>query len=33
VLYVDPDWWGSGAGQLLIELAHLELAESYDEAI
>jgi GNAT superfamily N-acetyltransferase len=33
VLYVDPDRWGSGAGQLLIEQAHLELAKSYEEAV
>jgi GNAT superfamily N-acetyltransferase len=33
VLYVDPDWWGSDAGQLLIERGHLELAAGYDEAV
>jgi GNAT superfamily N-acetyltransferase len=33
VLYVDPGWWGSDAGQLLIEQAHLELAKSYAEAV
>ena len=33
MLYVDPDWWGSDAGQLLIEQAHLELGESCDEAV
>jgi 2-amino-4-hydroxy-6-hydroxymethyldihydropteridine diphosphokinase len=32
VLYVIPAWWGSGAGQLLMDLAHDELAKTYDEA-
>jgi 2-amino-4-hydroxy-6-hydroxymethyldihydropteridine diphosphokinase len=32
VLYVRPAWWGSGAGQALIERAHVELAARYDEA-
>jgi GNAT superfamily N-acetyltransferase len=32
VIYVHPDWWGSGAGQLLIEHAHAELARTCDEA-
>jgi GNAT superfamily N-acetyltransferase len=33
VIYVHPDWWGSGAGQLLIEKAHEVLATTCDEAI
>jgi GNAT superfamily N-acetyltransferase len=33
VIYVDPDWWGSGAGQLLIDEAHEVLATTCDEAI
>ena len=33
VLYVLPEWWGSGAGQRLIEQAHRELAADYDEAV
>ncbi len=32
VLYVVPAWWGSGAGQLLMDRAHQELAKAYDEA-
>lgn len=32
VLYVEPAWWGSGAGQLLIELAVGELARRFDDA-
>ena len=32
VLYVLPEWWGSGAGQLLLDRAHEELAKTYDEA-
>lgn len=33
ILYVVPAWWGSGAGQLLLDRAHAELAEDYDEAV
>jgi 2-amino-4-hydroxy-6-hydroxymethyldihydropteridine diphosphokinase len=32
VLYVQPEWWGSGAGQRLLEKAHRELARDFDEA-
>lgn len=32
VLYVMPPWWGSGAGQRLLELAHGELAKRFDVA-
>jgi GNAT superfamily N-acetyltransferase len=32
VIYVHPDWWGSGAGRLLLERAHAELAQTCDEA-
>jgi 2-amino-4-hydroxy-6-hydroxymethyldihydropteridine diphosphokinase len=32
VLYVLAPWWGSGAGQQLLNLAHVELAKDYDEA-
>ena len=32
ILYVRPEWWGSGAGQLLLDRAHEELAADYDEA-
>jgi 2-amino-4-hydroxy-6-hydroxymethyldihydropteridine diphosphokinase len=33
VLYVLPQWWGSGAGQRLLERAHRELAAEFDEAL
>jgi GNAT superfamily N-acetyltransferase len=33
VIYVHPDWWGSGAGQLLIDQAHELLARTCDEAV
>ncbi len=33
VLYVHPAWWGTGAGQALIERAHAELAASHSEAV
>lgn len=33
ILYVHPAWWGTGAGQLLIDKAHQELAKNHDEAI
>ena len=32
VLYVVPEWWGSGAGQLLMERAHEVLSRDYDRA-
>ena len=32
VLYVAPEWWASGAGQLLMDRAHTELARDFDEA-
>lgn len=32
LLYVHPDWWGSGAGQLLIDRAHEELAGRFETA-
>jgi GNAT superfamily N-acetyltransferase len=28
VIYVHPDWWGRGAGRLLLEAAHAELART-----
>jgi RimJ/RimL family protein N-acetyltransferase len=31
-IYVHPDWWGSGAGQLLLDQAHALLAETCEEA-
>jgi 2-amino-4-hydroxy-6-hydroxymethyldihydropteridine diphosphokinase len=31
-LYVMEPWWGSGAGQALLDRAHAELAGDYDEA-
>jgi len=31
-LYVHPEWWGSGAGQLLLDEVHRALAETCDEA-
>ena len=33
VLYVHPAWWGSGAGQALLDRAHAELAATNDEAV
>ena len=33
VLYVLPEWWGSGAGQRLLERAHRELVTEFDEAM
>lgn len=33
ILYVEPESWGSGAGQRLMDRAHRELAAGYDEAI
>jgi 2-amino-4-hydroxy-6-hydroxymethyldihydropteridine diphosphokinase len=33
VLYVRPAWWGSGAGQRLMDRAHRELAADHDEAV
>lgn len=32
VLYVMPEWWGTGAGQQLMDVAHSELAERFDQA-
>ncbi len=32
LLYVHPGWWGSGAGQLLIEQAHRVLDERFETA-
>jgi 2-amino-4-hydroxy-6-hydroxymethyldihydropteridine diphosphokinase len=32
-LYVLQGWWGTGAGQRLMELAHAELARDYDHAL
>jgi 2-amino-4-hydroxy-6-hydroxymethyldihydropteridine diphosphokinase len=32
VLYVRPEWWGTGAGQQLLDRAHAELAAAFDEA-
>jgi GNAT superfamily N-acetyltransferase len=32
LLYVHPDWWGSGAGQALIERAHAVLDERFETA-
>jgi GNAT superfamily N-acetyltransferase len=32
LLYVHPDWWGSGAGQLLIEQAHRSLDDRFETA-
>jgi GNAT superfamily N-acetyltransferase len=33
ILYVLEAWWGSGAGQRLIDTAHAELARDYEEAV
>ncbi len=33
VIYVLEDWWGSGVGQALMERAHAELADEYEEGI
>jgi ribosomal protein S18 acetylase RimI-like enzyme len=33
VIYVHPNWWGTSAGQLLIERAHDVLAERFEEAV
>jgi len=32
-LYVLQGWWGSGAGQRLMDLAHAELARDFDHAL
>ena len=32
MLYVLPGWWGSAAGQLLLDRAHVELAKDHDTA-
>jgi ribosomal protein S18 acetylase RimI-like enzyme len=33
VIYVHPDWWGTQAGQLLIDRAHAVLADEFDDAV
>ena len=33
VIYVDPDRWGTSAGQLLIDRAHEVLSERFDQAV
>ncbi len=33
ILYVHPGWWGTGAGQALLDRAHEELARDHDEAV
>ena len=33
VLYVHPDWWGTGAGQRLLDRAHELLAGTCEEAV
>jgi ribosomal protein S18 acetylase RimI-like enzyme len=33
VLYVHPDHWGSGAGQLLMDRAHVDLGRDHPEAV
>jgi ribosomal protein S18 acetylase RimI-like enzyme len=33
VIYVLPDWWGSRAGQLLLDKAHEVLAQRFGEAV
>ncbi|HST15127.1 MAG TPA: GNAT family N-acetyltransferase [Gaiellaceae bacterium] len=33
VLYVHPDWWGTEAGQRLLDRAHEELAREYEQAV
>jgi 2-amino-4-hydroxy-6-hydroxymethyldihydropteridine diphosphokinase len=33
ILYVVPAWWGAGAGQALLDRAHAELAEDFDDAM
>jgi 2-amino-4-hydroxy-6-hydroxymethyldihydropteridine diphosphokinase len=32
ILYVRPEWWGSGAGQRLLDRAHAELATTFEVA-
>lgn len=32
-IYVLPGWWGSGAGQRLLDVAHAELARDFDHAL
>jgi ribosomal protein S18 acetylase RimI-like enzyme len=32
-IYVHPDYWGRGAGQMLLDQAHQTLSELFDEAI
>ena len=31
-IYVHPDYWGTGVGQALVDVAHDELAKTCDEA-
>ena len=31
-VYVLPGWWGTGAGQRLLDVAHAELARDFDQA-
>jgi GNAT superfamily N-acetyltransferase len=33
VIYVHPDWWGTGVGQRLLDQAHSLLAETCDTAV
>ena len=33
VMYVHPDWWGSGAGQVLMDRAHQQLRQDYGDAV
>lgn len=33
VIYVHPDWWGTGVGQQLLDQAHALLAATCDEAV
>ncbi|HEX3807474.1 MAG TPA: GNAT family N-acetyltransferase [Gaiellaceae bacterium] len=31
-IYIHPDWWGTAAGQLLLDQAHASLAETCENA-
>jgi len=33
VIYVHPTWWGTEAGQRLLECAHAELSRAYEKAV
>jgi len=33
VLYVHPDWWGTEAGQRLLDRAHEELSRQHEQAV